>query len=393
MQTPRHVKLIDMEPGQYYHIGLTEGLIKSLRKYFHKDSCSSHIKIDISIDGLPLSKSSSSQFWPILSSIVAEFYTDPFIVGIYHGDAKPKCCKEYLKYFIQDCKKIFDDGIMEFGKKIDVKINAIICDTPEKSFIKGTVGHNAYFGCGNCIQEGDYIEHRVTFPERNAILRSDDTFKQKQHEEHHKFISPLEDLNIGMITQIPLDYMHLVLLGVMKKLLQFWVRGKKNVRFTPSVLKHISPLLVSMSSSLPNEFSRKPRALELVDRFKATELRQILLYTGPVIFYNNLSSNQYIHFLVLSVAIRILCSPEHYKNLIIYARCLLHYFVKHYSTLYGKQHISYNVHNLIHLCDYVNIFGPLDKFSAFKYENYMQKIKKKSKIIESPVKTICLSIH
>jgi len=84
------------------------------------------------------------------------------------------------------------------------------------------VGHNAYFGCDNCIQEGDYVEHGVTFPEMNAIMKSDDTFKQK-HEEHHKFIFPVEDLNIGMITQIPLDYMHLVLLGVMKKLLQFWI--------------------------------------------------------------------------------------------------------------------------------------------------------------------------
>jgi len=112
---------------------------------------------------------------------------------------------------------------------------------------------------------------------------------------------------------------------------------RKKERLFHSVLKHISPLLVLMSS-LPNEFSRKLRTLELVDRFKATELRQILLYTGPVITYNNLSSNQYtsIHFLVLSVAIRILCSPEHYKNLIIYARCLLYYFVEHYNILYGK---------------------------------------------------------
>jgi len=50
--------------------------------------------------------------------------------------------------------KFFRTGVVEYDKKITVRLNEIfICNAPAKAFIKGIKGHNAYFGCGNCIQE------------------------------------------------------------------------------------------------------------------------------------------------------------------------------------------------------------------------------------------------
>ncbi|KYN02828.1 hypothetical protein ALC62_06346 [Cyphomyrmex costatus] len=170
LQTPKRVEIIKMVPGKYYHAGLVEGLKKSIRKHYCRITCPLKILINVGIDGLPLTKSSGSQFWPILASIVADFYTKPFIVGVYHGFQKPQCCNSFLKYFRDDCLEIFQNGITEYDKQITVKVNVFICDAPAKSFVKGIKGHNAYFGCGNCIQEGDYVENRVTFPEINATL-------------------------------------------------------------------------------------------------------------------------------------------------------------------------------------------------------------------------------
>ena len=58
-----------------------------------------------------------------------------------------------------------------------------------------------------------------------------------------------------------------------------------------------------------------------------------------------------------------------------YAHSLLVAFVQHYSQLFGKNNVVYNVHGLVHLANEVNMFGPLDSFSSFPYESYLHQIK------------------
>lgn len=59
------------------------------------------------------------------------------------------------------------------------------------------------------------------------------------------------------------------------------------------------------------------------------------------------------------------------------AQSLLEKYVKTYSNMYGKEYITCNVHNLIHLHNDVLSFGHLDIFCAFPFEKHMQHIKKK----------------
>lgn len=54
----------------------------------------------------------------------------------------------------------------------------------------------------------------MTFPEKTATLRTDDKFSRQEDEDHHRGNSPLTRINIGMVTMLILDYMHLVCLGV-----------------------------------------------------------------------------------------------------------------------------------------------------------------------------------
>ncbi len=58
-----------------------------------------------------------------------------------------------------------------------------------------------------------------------------------------------------------------------------------------------------------------------------------------------------------------------------YCSGLLNKFVADSINLYGQQFLSANVHNLIHLTDDVRNFGPIDSFSAYPFENFLQKIK------------------
>ena len=43
-------------------------------------------------------------------------------------------------------------------------------------------------------------------------------------------------------------------------------------------------LLLSLNGHMPSEFVCQPRSLKNFDPWKATESRQFLLYSGPVVF-------------------------------------------------------------------------------------------------------------
>ncbi|XP_067204218.1 uncharacterized protein [Linepithema humile] len=379
LKTPRNasVNIKSLDSGRYVHFGLFSTLKRSIQIY-SEFITGNKIKLNINIDGLPISKSSGSQFWPIMASIEdVDTYTLPFIIGIYHGMCKPNNANEFLLDFVNDFILLSQTGIIVSNIKYTVTLNAILCDAPAKSFITYTKGHTGYSSCSKCIQEGDFICNRVVFRETNSMLRTNDTFKNRIHVEHHTGNPILEKLGIGMVSQIPLDYMHLVCLGVVKRLLQLWVRGNRNIRLSKEAVNSVLRYLIALKPFIPAEFVRKPRSLDDIDKWKATEFRQFLLYTGFVVMKSILPTNCYNHFLSLSVGIRILTDQQLCVPFNAYANSLLFYFVSNYGNIYGDEYLSHNVHNLLHLSNDVQSFGSLDNFSCFKFENQMQKIKKK----------------
>jgi len=92
--------------------------------------------------------------------------------------------------------------------------------------------------------------------------------------------------------------------------------------------------------------------------------------------------------MLLSSAIRLLISSETCFTHNYLAKDLLKTFVSEYSSYYGEEYIFYNVHGLIHVSDFVLIRGALDVFSAYKFENYLQFIKKSSKNSKNPLEDI-----
>lgn len=181
-----------------------------------------------------------------------------------------------------------------------------------------------------------------------------------------------------MVKQFPADYMHNVLLGVMRKLLRLWWKHV-GFKLTTEVKQLLHDLIELCRQYVPTEFNRKPRQFKDIDRWKATELRLFLLYTGVFLMKDILPKDRYRHFLRLSFAIRILCDVNDAKDpgMIKKANVQLHKFVTDFKKLYPTCNITYNIHSLLHICDDVTIYGNLDSYSAFKFENYLQMIKKK----------------
>lgn len=231
-------------------------------------------------------------------------------------------------------------------------------------------GHNAYHSCNSCIVEGVFLSNRMAFPDLDSTLRTNMSFRNQYDEDYHKGFCPLTKFNINIVDNVVLEYMHNICLGVMKRLLLFWKKGKKPVRFlNDDISNEISSELITLKSFFPKEFSRSPRSLEELEFWKATEFRSFLLYSGPIVLKGRLKKSLYKHFMVLHCAIRLLLSDETCIAYNDVANDLLRKFVIEYSFLYGEEYITYNVHGLIHIAHFVKIHGSLDKFSAFKFEN------------------------
>lgn len=312
----------------------------------------------------------------------------PFVVALYCGHKKPSDLNAFLSDFVTEILSLKDDHA-DIGYPINIK--AFVCDTPARVFLKGISNYNAYNGCEKCTVHGKYIG-RITFPECDASKREDTdfvSFYEGNGNEHISIKSPLIELGFGMVSQFPLDYMHLVCLGVMRKLLVTWLRGPLGTRLCSRDVDTISQRLVSFSNYMPEEIVRKPRTLRELDRWKATEFRTFLLYSGPVALKDILRTDLYHHFLAFHVSITIFCKEETIKKYLPYAKELLVYFVQKCKNLYGPEFIIYNVHNLIHLGDDVKKFGPLDTFSAFPFESYLGYIKRLLRTPNKPLQQVC----
>lgn len=384
VHTPRNTYTDICGDGHYYHFGLSKAILSAISSISRNIT---NIRISINIDGLPLAKSSQRQFWPILGSI--SDFKKVFVIGIYYGTQKPSNSNEFLRKFVDDTKILCEEGIIINDKSIPCRIDLIICDAPAKSFILGIKGHNGYSSCTKCITEGSYINGKMCFPEMNAQLRTDADFRSRKDENYHIGHSALLEIpNFDLVHGVPLDYMHLVCLGVTRKLLYMWLFGELKVRLRHRKVESISWQLENvLTLYMPSEFARKPRSLAFVKLWKATEFRNLLLYTGPIAFKSFLQKDLYDHFIVLHVAIRILCSSS-LRNFIDYAHDLLQHFVSSFKLLYGTHNVSHNVHGLNHIVQDVRKLGTLDCFSAFKFENYLQTFKKLLKKHDKPLEQI-----
>lgn len=257
----------------------------------------------------------------------------------------------------------------------------MLCDAPARAFISGTPSHTSKHGCAKCTQVARKIDKVLTYASESGDPITNADFANRKYPEHHsvKYLQqklPLENISLSMVTQIPLDLMHLIDLGVMRKFLLRIMNNKICYRVENENKNNISGKLTKMRNSVPKEFARKPRSLDDLMYWKATEYRQFLLYTGIVALRNEIHDDLYYEFILLHVSYRLLCCPkQHFSNLET-AQTLLNLFVQNFSKLFGENSISYNVHSLLHVKESVELVGNPTAGSAYGFENYLQALKK-----------------
>ena len=333
MLTPRTVAVRACGDGGYVHFGLEKGIRQALLDCGTTDT---DIHVQINVDGLPLFKSSNTQFWPILCLLKKSQLQKPFVVGLLSGRAKPTV--SFLSSFVDELQELMHSGMLIDGTRIHVKLHSFICDAPARAFIKCTKLHSGYSSCDRGDVHGDWCG-KVVFAPSSGTPRTDEAFRSQTDDGHHlpNAISPLIALNVDMVSQFPLDPMHLLHLGVMRRLLLLWLRGPLTVRWPARVVCDLSSFVLSLGEHIPSEFCRQPRALAEIDRWKATEFRLFLLYCGVVVLRSFLTQSLYRHFLLLFVASTILSHTKLSCQFHDYAGRLLSAFVQGVAELYGKE--------------------------------------------------------
>jgi len=401
LKTPNNTHAKVLGSGLYYYFGINETLNNLCNKQNVVIKFNEEIILAANIDGLPLSKSTNSSFWPILCTVksIDKINNKVFMVALYHGNVKPNA-NEFLTDFVNECIELSKNGIYINSIKCRFKLSMLICDTPAKSYVLAIKGHSGYFSCTKCDIEGDMVNKVLCFVDtKNLHKRSDHSFRNKVQSEHHIGTSILLKIpNFNIIDNIHIDYMHCLLLGGTKSFfcnkLYGWIYGRPPYKLRACNVNKISEHLLRLRCHIPCEFSRKTRPITECKRYKASEFRLLLLYTGPIILKDIISSKMYNNFIILSLASSILISQYYscYENYISYAHDLFKYFIINSQKLYGPDFISHNIHNFLHLSDCVRLFGSLDNFSAFIFENYMQylkhKIRKSSHTFEQVVRRI-----
>ena len=107
------------------------------------------VKLELSIDGIPVFKSPPTGFWPILCRVLGTNDPYPFLCGAFCGASKPDSLDDYLGPIIQNIMLLQRDGIQINGRNYNVELNRVICDVPARAFVKCTKGHSGNIETSN----------------------------------------------------------------------------------------------------------------------------------------------------------------------------------------------------------------------------------------------------
>ncbi|XP_060564666.1 uncharacterized protein LOC132723884 [Ruditapes philippinarum] len=268
----------------------------------------------------------------------------------------------------------------------------VVCDAPARCIVQNFTQFNGFFGCGCCMTKGSSVQTSA----RGTMLSypyeiTDDNAKMghsqlRTHSETVKYardaflngkpvhgvkgFTVLTDVSyFDIIKCVTVDYMHCVLLGVQKMLLQLWTdNGNKNEKFyIGDYVGVLDDRMAALTS--PNVINRSPRHMKELKHWKASEYRSFLLFHSICCLQDMLPQDYYLHYLLFVESIYLLLQSSISRSDISRAQLLLAKFCAQMDYLYGQRYETYNVHCLLHLTEKVEDLGPLWCQSCFFYED------------------------
>jgi Transposase family tnp2 len=356
----------------------------------------SHISLTWNTDGVPVFNSSNYSMWPIQCLInelpihLRKKYV--LLTALWFGVSKPvMSC--FLKPFINECNELGVNGFTWLTGVKDtctVFVHTLVCsvDSVARCMLQGIKQFNGEYGCSWCLHPGQVVE------KGNGTVRVYDAQMYDKRTCFNLVTHAKQALDIGsccgvlhassllllkqfdIVRGFAVDYMHCILLGVTRSLAGFWFDSEHHDEpyYLGPKTNAVDERLMAMRP--PACVSRAPRSIKLRSHWKASEWRNWLHIYSAICIHGLLESTYFKHYLLLVCAIDILNSMSISIHDFNIARDMLILFVSEFASMYGLHNMSYNVHQLLHVADTVQNWGPLWTTSAFPFESGNGLLKK-----------------
>ncbi|XP_066916658.1 uncharacterized protein [Clytia hemisphaerica] len=256
----------------------------------------------------------------------------------------------FLEPFVNEMKNLYNNGLVlrlrHEERRIRVAAITGSLDLPAKSEFLNMIGHNGAHGCKDCLIEGAHVvnkkgySHYYSFEAtKNAEDRTDEDSISNAREaiEKNKTVNGIKGATFFMALPIfsirdgiVVDYMHGILLGVGKTLLNLWfeVGDHKNyykahktypAYFVGHDIDDVDERLLKMQP--PDFISRRPRKIDgNIGHLKANELRSWILYYALPCLKDILPETCWNHFSLLVEGLHIILSDSVSRDDITNAR-------------------------------------------------------------------------
>ena len=403
-KTSMEKELSVVSSHSYFYFGLRQQILFYLDKFPKQEVMKlNQLQLVWNTDGFPLFNSRRVSSWPITIYISNLKPRVVFDIALTAGDGKPSNL-DYLNEFVEELVDVLDTGIDFNGVQLPVIHKACVVDAPARAFIKNVKQFSSLYGCDQCEHVGQYDGKRVVWVGTDkGISRTNERFRNKSQPSYHQQNgreTPLLKLDIDFIGHFPPDFMHQAG-GAMKKMLLWLISGPRNsgngkylCRMSATNVQILNDRIKYVASCMPNVFARKLRSTTEIADYKYTELRQILLYSGKVLFINLMANYpQYQHFLMFSVVCNLMVDPDKAKHYHELQRYLMKKVILGFSEYYGEAFMTYNIHVLQHFPDVAVFHGSLDEVSAYPFESHLGQLKKSITSSHNPLVSLVKGIH
>jgi hypothetical protein len=354
----------------------------------------SDITLTINSDGMQKFKSSYGSIWCILAYInelpSKIRFREIIVTAIWFGKNEP-CMQTFFKPLVSELQELQNGFTWIYNNtEILTRVYAICCcvDSKARAPILNMSQFNGYYSCIWCYHPGKNV--KTTLNKRGTVkfpIVNNDHYKDRVDNEVRTDMANATINNTrecgmkgySILSRIPqfdlvrgvvVDGMHCLNLGVTKALITLWLNGKVGsvYRLSKNSIQVMDGYLQKLCVN--RTIHRSPRKISDFCHWKASEYKNFLLYYSLPLLFNILPALYHDHLILFVSSIFLLSQDKISDEDLLIAERNLNEFVIQYQELYGEEHMTYNVHQLLHITQSVKDLGPLWAHSCYSFESY-----------------------